>query len=122
MLNYVGLGSDDSNAEGDAGEEKDSKGNKVSKKKPKFSKEEMRKIKDEVKESMLSAAQAAGAGNTPAEVQRMIKDLTEPKMNWREIIRQQIQSTIKHDFTFSRPSRKGWHTGAILPGIGRAHV
>ena len=112
-----GLGSDDSNAEGDAGEEKDSKGNKVSKKKPKFSKEEMRKIKDEVKESMLSAAQAAGAGNTPAEVQRMIKDLTEPKMNWREIIRQQIQSTIKHDFTFSRPSRKGWHTGAILPGM-----
>ena len=111
-----GLG-DSADGEGDAGEEKDSKGNKVSKKKPKFSKEEMRKIKDEVKESMLSAAQAAGAGNTPAEVQRMIKELTEPKMNWREIIRQQIQSTIKHDFTFSRPSRKGWHTGAILPGM-----
>jgi predicted metal-dependent peptidase len=111
-----GLG-DSADGEGDAGEEQDSKGNKVSKKKPKFSKEEMRKIKDEVKESMLSAAQAAGAGNTPAEVQRMIKELTEPKMNWREIIRQQIQSTIKHDFTFSRPSRKGWHTGAILPGM-----
>jgi predicted metal-dependent peptidase len=47
----------------------------------------------------------------------MIKDLTEPKMNWRELIRQQIQSTIKSDFTFSRPSRKGWHTGAILPGM-----
>ena len=111
-----GLG-DDANGEGDAGEEQDGKGNKVSKKKPKFSKEEMRKIKDEIKESMLSAAHAAGAGNTPAEVQRMIKELTEPKMNWREIIRQQIQSTIKHDFTFSRPSRKGWHTGAILPGM-----
>jgi predicted metal-dependent peptidase len=37
-------------------------------------------------------------------------------MNWREILRQQIQSTIKNDFTFARPSRKGWHTGAILPG------
>ena len=44
---------------------------------------------------MLHAAQAAGAGNTPGEVQRMIKELTEPKMNWREILRQQIQSTIK---------------------------
>ena len=47
----------------------------------------------------------------------MIKELTEPKMNWRELLRQQIQSTIKSDFTFSRPARKGWHTGAVLPGM-----
>ena len=38
-------------------------------------------------------------------------------MNWRELLRQQIQSTIRNDYTFSRPSRKGWHTGAILPGM-----
>jgi predicted metal-dependent peptidase len=37
-------------------------------------------------------------------------------MNWREILRQQIQSTIKHDFSFMRPNRKGWHMNAILPG------
>ena len=41
------------------------------------------------------------------QVTRMIKELTEPKMNWREILRQQIQSTIRSDYTFSRPSRKG---------------
>jgi len=83
---------------------------------PKYSKEELRKIRDEIKESMIGAAQAAGAGNVPAGVERMIKDLTEPKMNWREILRQQIQSAIKSDYSFMRPSRKGWHTGAILPG------
>jgi len=65
---------------------------------------------------MLSAAQAAGAGKVPGEVARLIKQFTEPKMNWREIISQQIQSTIKHDFTFQRPNRKGWQSGAILPG------
>ena len=101
----------------DAGEDTDGKGHSVSKSKPKYSKEETKKIKDEIKESMMQAAQAAGAGNTPNEVQRMIKELTEPKMNWREILRQQIQSTIKSDYTFSRPGRKGWHTGAILPGM-----
>ncbi len=85
--------------------------------KPSYSKEELKKIRDEIKENMLGAAQAAGAGNLPAEVERMIKDMTEPKMNWREILRQQIQSTIKNDFTFQRPSRKNWHTGAILPGM-----
>ena len=108
-----GEGSED----GDAGEEKDSNGNSVSKKKPKYSKEELKKIKDEIKEAMISSAQSAGAGNVPAGVERMIKQLTEPKMNWREIIRQQIQSIIKTDYTFMRPSRKGWHTGAVLPGM-----
>ena len=53
----------------------------------------------------------------PGEVARMIKELTEPKMNWRELIRQQVQSTIRNDFTFQRPSRKGWHTNAIIPGM-----
>jgi len=94
------------------GKEKDKKS-----KRPSYSKEELKKIRDEIKESMITSAQSAGAGNTPGEIARMIKELTEPKMNWRELLRQQIQSTIKSDFTFSRPSRKGWHTGAILPGM-----
>ena len=84
--------------------------------KPKYSKEELRQIRDEIREATLQAAQAAGAGNVPANVARMIKEFTEPKMNWREILRQQIQSTIKNDFSFMRPNRKGWHMNAILPG------
>ncbi len=111
-----GEGEDDNDSEGDA-EGEDSNGNDVSKRRPKFSEEEMKQIKDEIKENMLSAAQSAGAGNIPGEVARMIKELTEPKMNWRELLRQQIQSTIRNDFTFQRPSRKGWHTGAVLPGM-----
>jgi predicted metal-dependent peptidase len=113
--------------EGDGGSEegeegKDGKGNSVSKKPAKYSKEEMKKIKDEIKEAMINAAQAAGAGNVPAGVARMIKELTEPKMNWRELLRQQIQSTIKSDYTFSRPSRKGQMSGAILPGMNFAET
>jgi len=107
----------DSDSENGGEETKDSNGNSVSKSQPKYSKEELERIKDEIKEGMLSAAQAAGAGNVPAGVARMIKELTEPKMNWRELLRQQIQSTIRNDYTFARPSRKGWHTGAILPGM-----
>ena len=83
---------------------------------PNYSKEELREIRDEIKEAMMQASQAAGAGNMPGEISRMIKELTEPKMNWRELLRQQIQSTIKNDYTFARPSRKGWQSGAILPG------
>jgi predicted metal-dependent peptidase len=106
----------DGDQEGQAPGQGNGKDGKKSKR-PTYSKEELKKIRDEIKESMITSAQSAGAGNTPGEIARMIKDLTEPKMNWRELLRQQIQSTIKSDFTFSRPSRKGWHTGAILPGM-----
>tara|TARA_R110000868_G_scaffold409230_2_gene694396 strand:- start:485 stop:1810 length:1326 start_codon:yes stop_codon:yes gene_type:complete len=102
--------------EGD-GDGDEGQGKGKGKGRPKYSKDELDQIKDEIKEAMIQAAQAAGAGNTPGDVQRMIKDLTEPKMNWREIIRQSIQSTIKSDYTWIKPSRKGWHLGAVLPGM-----
>ena len=107
----------DGEADGNAGEEKDSNGNGVSKKQPKYTKGDLKKIRDEIKENMITAAQSAGAGNLPSGVQRIIQEFTEPKMNWREILRQQIQSIIKSDYTFSRPSRKGWHTAAVLTGM-----
>jgi len=82
---------------------------------PKLSKEERDAIRDEVKEAMLQAAQACGAGNLPSGVKRLLKDLTEPMIGWKELLEQQIQSTIKNDYTFARPGRKGWHMDAILP-------
>ena len=84
---------------------------------PKYSKEELKKIRDEMKEAMVSAAQSTGVGNLPGAIQRMIKHLTEPKMDWREIIQQQIVSTMKSDYTFMKPSRRSWHMDAILPGM-----
>lgn len=83
---------------------------------PVYTKDELRSIRDEVREAVMAAAQASGAGNTPASVQRLIQALTEPKMNWRQILRQQIQSVIKEDYSWMRPSRKSWHLSAILPG------
>lgn len=106
----------DEDEDGDGDGNKDGKG----KGRPSYSKEELRAIRDEIKEAMIQAAQQAGAGNTPGEIQRMIKELTEPKMNWRELLRQQIQSTIRSDYTFSRPNRKGWHMNAVLPGMNFA--
>jgi predicted metal-dependent peptidase len=102
--------------EGD-GSDSDKNGNGDGNGRPRYSKGELDQIKDEIKEAMIQAASAAGAGNVPAGVARLIKEMTESKMNWRELLRQQIQSTIKSDYTFIRPSRKGWHTGAILPGM-----
>ena len=83
----------------------------------KISKEERDQLKDEIKNAVIQAAQVAGAGNVPGGVKRLIKDLTEPKMDWRTMLDQQITSVIKNDFTWMKPSRKGWDIDAILPGL-----
>lgn len=80
---------------------------------PTYSKEEMQAIRDEVIEGVIQAAQTAG--NVPAEIGRLIKQFTEPKMNWRDILRNEIQSTLKNDYTWSRPSRKTMQYGIYLP-------
>jgi len=86
-------------------------------KRPKLSAEERKKIRDEIKEAVVAAAQAAGAGKVPAGIARMIKDFTEPKMNWKQMLRMNIQSILKSNFSFNRPNRKSQHCGAVLPGM-----
>ena len=106
--------------EGEDGDgEKDENGQpKNGKGRPKLSAEERQQIKDEIKEAVLAAAAASdGAGNLPAGVRRIIEDMTAPKMNWRELLRMQLESTIKSDYTWMRSSRKGWHLDAVMPGM-----
>ena len=104
----------DDHLDSDDGEgDKDGKG----KGRPKLSDAEKQQIKDEFKEAMLSAAQAAGAGNVPANLKRMLKDLTEPKIDWREFIQQQIQSTVKNDYTYTVPNKKNFQNGFSMPSM-----
>jgi predicted metal-dependent peptidase len=103
-------------SDGDEDGEQGKKGGKG--KKPKLSAEEKQKIRDEIKEAVLAAASASdGAGNLPAGVKRIIEDMTAPKMNWRELLRMQLESTIKSDYTWMRNSRRGWHMDAVMPGM-----
>ncbi len=93
---------------------------KDGKSKPSLSKEEAEKLRQEIKEAMIQSAAAAGAGKTPAGIMRMIKNLTEPKMDWRQLVQQEIQSIVRNDYSFTRVNRKSMHSGAILPGMKEA--
>ena len=105
----------DDNEDGEGGEDGDKEGK--GKGRPKLSAEEKKAIRDEMKEAIVAAAQAAGAGRVPVGIQRMITDFTEPRMDWRQILRMQIQSIYKSNYSFNRPNRKSQHCGAILPGM-----
>jgi predicted metal-dependent peptidase len=98
-------------------EDGDGDGDQEGSGKPKISKEEAQQIRDEIKGAVISAAQAAGAGNLPAGVKRLLKDITAPVIGWKELLQQQITSVIKNDYTWARPSRRGWHLDAVMPGL-----
>lgn len=105
---------DDNESDGGEGDENsDKEGNG----RPRLTEEEKKAIRDEIKEAVISAAQSTDASKIPADIARMISNLTEPKMDWRQLLRMEIQSIIKSNFSFSRPNRKSQHCGAILPGL-----
>ena len=99
------------------GSGKDGENDPTGRKAPiKISKEEAKAIKDQMKQAVLQAAQASGAGNLPGDIKRIIKEMTEPKMDWREHLNLAVQSTLKSDFTWMRQSRKSRSMGIYLPG------
>ncbi len=105
-------GDGDGDGEGD-GKDGDGKG------KPKFKKlteEERKALKDEWREAVIQAAKNAGAGNVPGAIQRLVKDITAPVMDLKDLLRIQFSGSVKSDYTWMRPNRKAWHTGAVLPG------
>ena len=106
-------GDDDDDGDGE-GEDGDKPGRG---KRPKMSPEERERVRQEVKQAIINAAQSAEAGSIPKGVERLIKQHTAPIMPWRELIQTNLTSSIRTDFTWMRPSRKGWDMDAIMPGM-----
>jgi len=105
--------------EGDDGEgDNDGEGNKKGKGRPKqMTPEERERARQEIKQAIISAAQSAEAGTMPKGVERLIQQHTNPVMPWRELIQTNLTSAIRTDFSWMRPSRRGWHSDAIMPGM-----
>jgi predicted metal-dependent peptidase len=103
-----GEGEGDSEGNGD----KEGKG-----KRPSMSPEERERVRQEVKQAIINAASSAEAGSLPLGVERLIKQHTNPVMPWRELIQTNLTSAIRSDYSWMRPSRRGWHMDAIMPGM-----
>lgn len=101
------------------GEGNGDQGDGVSKKKPILSKEERDRIKDEFREAILQAAQGAKPGSLPSGVERLVRNLTAPKMDWRSLITMKIPSLAKNDYSYQRPNKKYQYSGIVMPGLQR---
>lgn len=102
--------------EGDGDGDQKGEGNKKGKR-PTMSPEERERVRQEVKQAIINAASSAEAGSLPLGVERLIKQATNPVMPWRELIQTNLTSAIRTDYSWMRPSRRGWHMDAIMPGM-----
>ena len=85
----------------------------------KYTAEEKEQIKQEFQNAVMQSAKASGAGNLPGGVKRLLNDLLNPQLDWRQLLAMQIQSVMRSDYTMATPSRKGQSEGYYLPGLDR---
>jgi|688.fasta_scaffold00172_2 predicted metal-dependent peptidase len=80
--------------------------------------DDLQSLRDELKAAMIQAAGAAG-DRTPKTISRMLDDLMNPKMNWRDLLRLNIQGLSHNNYSYTRPNKKGFGSGFVLPGLIR---
>lgn len=63
----------------------------------------------------MAATQAKMRGNLPAGLQRLVDEILDPRIDFREYVMQQMRSAIISGFTYKRPSRRSHSVGVFLP-------
>ena len=103
---------DGEDGEGEGSGYKDGNGNPIKG----MSEEEKKALGDEIKQAVINAAQGAGQ-EVPETIKRMVAELTAPKLDWTDVLRVSIESSLKNDFTFLRPSKRSGEV--IFPGMNK---
>jgi len=84
----------------------------------KLSKSEKRRKEAEWKSATLQAHQTCkSAGKTPAGVERLIKSIKHPKIDWRRLLHKFISERDTSDYNWSRPNRRFIHQDIYLPSM-----
>ena len=78
--------------------------------------EALKGIREELKTKVLQAAQAS-QGKLPAGIARLVDNLVEAKINWRDYIQQSIQSQLTSDYSWHRPNRRHMGADVIFPTL-----
>lgn len=69
-----------------------------------------------VQEAIKLANNMDAAGNVPAAIKRMIAELNEPRVPWRDLVHSVAQAQIRTDYSFKRPNMKLMQlSGVIVP-------
>ena len=64
-----------------------------------------------------AAEQAKAQGKLSARMETLISDITDPKVDWKNVLARFLRSNNKSDFTWARPNRRFIANGLYLPSL-----
>lgn len=68
--------------------------------------------------AVAQAAEAArSAGALPAGLERMVKNIVDPKVHWETLLRDFVERTARNDYNWTRPNRRYIGAGIVLPTL-----
>jgi predicted metal-dependent peptidase len=69
-----------------------------------------------------AANYAKQIGKLPAGMERLVEDLVEPQLSWRELLAQFITRSMPFDYSYRRRSRRSISTDIYFPGVEKEEV
>ena len=67
--------------------------------------------------TIQSALAAKAMGHLPGSMERLVKELAQPKVDWRSALRRFVQERAKADYTWSKPNSRYVSLGMYLPAL-----
>lgn len=79
---------------------------------------EVSAIRDEMKVTITKAYTfAKAAGNLPGFIERMMEDITKPRVSWKDVLRRFMTNIVKRDYRMTPPNRRYIHQNIYLPSL-----
>jgi predicted metal-dependent peptidase len=87
----------------------------------KLTEAQAKRFEEEIKIRVTQAAQyervRREAGKLPAGLQRIVNELLEPQIDWRDVLWPFVSQNARNDYTWTKPNRRYIQHGFILPSL-----
>jgi predicted metal-dependent peptidase len=60
---------------------------------------------------------AKGRGELPGGLARLVEEVLQPRVDWRDVLREFVSAHARNDYRWSPPNRRFIHQGLYLPGL-----
>ena len=67
--------------------------------------------------TIQAATAAKQAGNMPATLERFVEQMTAPKVDWRDQLRQFVNQISRNDYAWTRPNKRYLSAGLYMPSL-----
>lgn len=84
---------------------------------------EIKQLEEDWKQGIQNAYQAAKKqGHVPAGIDRLVKEISQPIVNWKDVMQEFIVQNSRNDYLWTKPNKRYIDTGFILPSLDKPEL